>query len=42
MTEAQITSTVEAPRAAKALRLRKFQDPLLFVEPEIPKIPIYA
>lgn len=42
MNEAQVTSPVEAPKAFKALRLRKFQDPLLDAPVKIGPVPIYA
>jgi hypothetical protein len=42
MNEVHATSLVEAPSALKALRLRKFQDPLLDAPVKIGPVPIYA
>lgn len=43
MNEVQaVPSTVEAPKGLRALRPRKFQDPLLQLQVTIPPVPIYA
>ena len=42
MNEAQIATPVEAPKGLKALRPRKFQDPLLDAPVKIGPVPIYA
>jgi hypothetical protein len=42
MNEAQTVTTMEAPKGLKALRTRKFQDPLLDTPVKISPVPIYA
>jgi len=37
-----VMNTVEAPKGLKALRPRKFQDPLLDTPVKISPVPIYA